>query len=284
MRQIVLGRGSIRTNHLGYNALVSFFSDCSYFFDEDVAVDFSKLSWFDANMSALLQAILHKLGNENRLKFFVDQAIISERFSVLVNNGFIKILDGSYKRGRTGSEIDLQYFAITDDQGFINYIENNLLSYKSLRISIPHKMKLVDSFLEIFGNVQKHADTEHPIFACGQYYPSKGKLSFTLVDLGIGYLEPIKKFTQGNICSYREAIRWAVQGNTSKKDAPGGLGLKFIINFCNQTGTEFEIISGNAYWSYGRNGGQLSAKEFRVREFCGTTVNIIFDANLAQRS
>ncbi len=67
----------------------------------------------------------------------------------------------------------------------------------------------MNHFLEVFSNIHLHAHTKDPVFACGQYYPSKNLLKFTLVDLGVGFLEPISNFTKNQINEAEKAILWA---------------------------------------------------------------------------
>lgn len=90
------------------------------------------------------------------------------------------------------SAIKLTGFHVSEDEKFIAYIENEILSHPTMLLENVIKGRLIDAFLELFCNVQKHARTEFPIFACGQYYPNLNRLSFTLVDSGIGYLFQLK--------------------------------------------------------------------------------------------
>src|SRR5690606_24535019 len=131
--------------------------------------------------------------------------------------------------------------------------------------------RLIDAFLELFCNVQKHARTESPIFACGQFYPNMKRLCFTLVDMGVGYFQPIHEFTNRDVKTPSEAIMWALKGNTTKVGTPGGLGLKEIQKFCTESGSTFVIISGGAYWT------NFQLFPTTVKPFCGTIVNVIFD-------
>jgi hypothetical protein len=75
----------------------------------------------------------------------------------------------------------------------------------------------------------------------------------------------------GAITTGEDAIMWALKGNTTKKDVPGGLGLKSIQKFCDESQGKFEIISSGAYW----NNYMLFPN--KAQPFCGTIVNIIFD-------
>ncbi len=273
MISVGLGDGDIKTDLEGHTKLIEFFERCHGIKAVDVLIDFSKLTWVDANMSALLMAILKKLEKENQLKFYVDSQMISERFKVLTINGFMPIAElvpGQVNK----SSVKLKGFNKNEDGRFIQYIERELLSHEKLLLGTGEKGKLVDSFLELFSNVQQHADTDDPIFACFQFYPTRQVLSFTLVDLGRGYLPAIKQATNGTVYDAAAAIKWALQGgNTTKTDAPGGLGLSEIFKFCQSNNAIFDIITGNAYWRNRLPQPQIS------KLFCGSMVNVIFDCN-----
>ena len=265
----LIGNGEIKTNEDGYLKLITFYEECMRHSNNEIIIDFEKITWIDGNMSALLMAIILKLKRENNIIFFVDQDVIRDRFNILIRNGLLSGVEFVPKNDKT--EIKLTGFDKIEDVRFIQYIEKELLSNPNLSIEHNVKDRLIDAFLELFCNVQKHARTDSPIFACGQYYTIPKRLSFTLVDSGVGYLAPISEFTGDNQMTGSEAIQWALSGNTTKKDAPGGLGLKEIQRFCSESGSTFIIITSGYYWT---NYQLLPTK---IKHFCGTIVNIIFD-------
>ncbi|MBS1556280.1 MAG: hypothetical protein JSU09_15280 [Bacteroidetes bacterium] len=193
MNTLIIGEGKIGTDEEGYTKLINFYESCNKYASEKIIIDFEKISWIDGNMAALLMAIILKLEKERGNTFFVDQTVISDRFHILIRNGLLKGVEFIPRNDKT--EIKLTGFGKNEDVKFIEYIENELLSNPNLSVAKAVKKKLVDAFLELFCNVQKHARTDSPIFACGQYYPSLKRLSFTLVDTGVGYLDPIREFT-----------------------------------------------------------------------------------------
>lgn len=268
-----IGEKAIRTDKEGYTKLIEFYYKCNGIHGEQILIGFEDLTWIDANMSALLMSIIDKLTRENGLTFFVDSEIIKQKFNILIRNGWLAGVEFIPNSNKTA--IRLTGFDKNQDEKFIRYIDQELLSHENLLIEKSDKDKLTDSLLELFCNIEKHAKTEAPIFACGQYYPTYERLSFTLVDSGVGYLPPIKDFTNGMIQTAQEAISWAIQGNSTKKDAPGGLGLKQIQKFCEENGSRFEIITGDAYWT------NYQLFPVKVKEFCGTIVNVIFDCKRA---
>ena len=266
-----LGGYDIRTTLTGYQKLIAFYNRCERYKNEEIIVSFDKLTWLDANMAALIFAIFNKLEDENGLTFYVDQDQIRDRFQILIRNGFLSGVEFVPTSSKTA--VKLEGFNKDDDTNFIAYIHKELLSHRSLPITTTEKYLLTDAFLELFCNVQKHARTDSPVFACGQFYPTHRRLNFTLVDSGVGYLVPIQEYTNGEISTASEAILWALKGNTTKRGVPGGLGLTEIQNFCKTNGARFDIITGGAYWS-----NDFSVPK-KVKPFCGTIVNVIFDCS-----
>lgn len=273
MTSILLGDNHIETNLNGYNTLIGFYERCRVLQgnEKQILIDFEKLRSIDANMSAVLMAIINKLNKDHQLIFFVDTGILKNRFPALIRNGWFAQAGVQLIPSTNASEIKLTGFNKGDDVKFLEFIEKDLLIHSELRISEKDQKELTYAFLELFTNIENHAGVDMPIFACGQYLPEPARLCFTLVDTGVGYLPPIREFTNGDINTANAAILWALEGNSTKTDAPGGLGLKLIQNFCDKSGSKFEIITGGEYWS------NFQLFPVRARHFCGTIVNIIFD-------
>lgn len=263
----------IETNHDGYANLVNFYLACKQHTDCKIFIDIRQLEWIDANMSALLHAIIHKLSHDNKIYFSIDTNIITNKFNILYRNGFLYHLNPV--NNWTKSAIELSTFSKIDADKFYKYVTQRLLSHDGLRISASDKTELTSAFLEIFTNVELHAETDDPIFACGQYYPKKSKLNFTLLDLGVGYLPKIKAITHGEIQTAKQAIAWALaEGNTTKKKTKGGDGLSDIFKFCKTSKRgHLHIATGDAYW-YGNYRSQLY---YEIPHFEGSFLNLSFD-------
>lgn len=263
--------GEVRTTPSGHRKLVDFYTRCKSYYNCTIEVDLSELYWFDANLCAVLQAIFYKLRKDNGLLFSVDVESIKDRLSILFRNGFLSSL--LPLTDIIGSTVKIQQFEVAEDVKFYNYINNDLLNHPMM--VHHHCENMLDHFFEVFANIQTHAATNDPIFACGQYYHSKKEVYFTIVDLGVGFLPPITAYTGGSVTTADEAINWAVQYNhsTKSKEETGGLGLFNLFEYCKETGGEFNVATGDAYW--GSNLGELGTR--RIPEFVGTTVHFIYN-------
>ena len=280
--------GAIRTDPAGYAKLVQWYGRASLLKEQPVLLDLATTTWIDANQCALLRAMLYDLGERKGLEFCVDGDLVRQKFSVLLRNGFVYDDSTSWAGGSTTS-VQMQAFDITDDAGFIEYITNCLLQQPDMgtSCSATEQGNIVSHLLEVFTNVRRHAETNRPVFVCGQYYPKTRQLVFTLVDLGRGYLGPIRDFTSRPqyqrigppIVLAENALRWALLNkNSSLPERRGGLGLKMLRDYCIGRGGELHLVS-DGYYLAGRRGadGLPVYTVTAVPPFIGSTVHSVFN-------
>ena len=175
--------------------------------------------------------------------------------------------------------IPYKKFRKDDQKIFLKYLFDELFSIHDLpKMSPLLKKKVTEGMLEIFINAQAHGDTKN-IFSCGQFYPQKGKVDFSIVNLGSTIQKNVSHYKQSNISS-SEAIEWAIQeGNTTRShrdQIPGGMGLSTLLLFIKLNGGRLQIISGDGYWENSQSGPY---KNLFANYFDGTIVNIEFNVN-----
>ena len=266
--------GNITSGHVGLANLLRFEQACRQHRNCTILVNTQRMQWLDANLCAILGACFHRLHVHNGLSFTLDRAQVAGRFNIFARNGFVSV-DGISLQSTGNSAVELQTFGQDESDEFVDYIERKLLGHPGLQLHPDLVSDLTNSFTEVFANVNLHANTTSPVFTCGQYFPLKGKLCFTLVDLGGGYLPPIQRqFASITTCA--QAVAWALQpGHTSRTPepeyfgVPGGYGLTNLHDYCKQVGGELQITTGDAHWS-SANPTQCRAIEF----FSGSIVTI----------
>jgi len=274
---IIYLNGVFQTNFEGIKRLHQFFVEASQYRDTELYIDFTRLIFLDGNLCALLHSMLYRLSNNNNLIFATDFEYVNSKFDVLVRNGFIPMTGpgGDMKN----STIGLKQFDVKDVDGFVNYIQNDLLAHRGMKLSQEEYEKIFDCIIEIFTNVDLHSKTIHPFFACGQYFPEKNVLKFTMVDIGNGFLPAIQAKTMGNISNSYDAIRWALEErNTTKIDSPGGLGLPTLLDYFKTSTGNMQIITGNTYWSSEFDKSLVKYQKF-VNPCVGTMINLLFSYN-----
>lgn len=260
----------IRHDEDGFKNLVDFYEQTKCCFAERVEVDMRSTFWFDADMCAVFGALLCRLKDNLNLVHFRN--LSPEIESILSKNGFLshygkqKIPD-SYK-----TTILYKRFNVKDERYFSDYVEQEFIHRPEIPEMTPKLLKkMCGSVYEIFNNAVHHSQTELGIFSCGQFFPKKDRLDFTIADLGVGIKANVCRYLQKNVSAV-DAIEWAVRDkHTTKRNVSGGLGLALLSEFIDLNQGCIRIVSDAAYW---RRQNRRNYKVQLARAFPGTVVNI----------
>lgn len=269
----------IHHNFDGFNALAMLYAQTEEYVFEDIEIDMRATDWFDADMCAVFGAILHRL--LTRLNTVELTHIPPDVEDILSKNRFLSHYGGATIPDRWGATIAYRRFDIMDDQDFVNYVERELIQRSEIpNMSSGFLGKFRSSIHEIFNNAVFHSRTQLGIFSCGQFFPNKETLDFTVADLGVGIRQNIKDLIERDMSS-EEAISWATEeANTTKRDKlPGGLGLKVLRDFIAENGGCLQIVSDAGYWRQ-QGGSTLTATLSNA--FPGTVISV--EINTADES
>jgi len=270
----------IEHERAGFEALVRLNAGAEECFLDDIDVDMGKTSWFDADMCAAFGAILYRLGAA-RFNAVRVQNIPAQVEKVLSRNGFLSAYGREKIPDRWGTTIPYQRFDTKDDRYFGSYIESEFVRRSEMpQMSSGLRKKFHESVFEIFSNAVIHSQTKLGIFACGQYYPKKNRLDFSVADLGVGIQQKVQE-ALGTEITPEMAIIWATQGrNTTKRGPiPGGLGLKLLTEFIQLNGGRIQIVSDAGYWTRGKGGARTARLS---SPFPGTVVTLEVDTSDTQ--
>ncbi len=238
----------IRHDQSGFQALVRLETEAKDCFLDDVDIDMSAATWFDADMCAAFGAILYRLSdNLNTIRL---TNVCSSVEKILSKNGFLSHYGREKIPDRWGTTIPYRRFDVKDDRYFADYIENELIHRAEMPVMSQGLLKKFrESIFEIFSNAVLHSNSELGIFSCGQFFPNRQRLDFSVADLGIGMRKNIQDNT-GLVLSAEAAIHWSTEGrNTTKRGpVPGGLGLKILKEFIDLNGGCIQIVSDAGYW------------------------------------
>jgi len=229
--------------------------------------------FFAANMSAALGAVLDKFTtNLNDIHFDYLSPQIE---TILLKNDFLTYFGKQRAVDRHNTTIKFQKLKPTDGKYFKNYVIEELIEGHTTdlpQMSKGVKEKIVEAIYEIFVNAQIHSETEF-IYTCGQFFPTKNKIEFTIVDTGIGFKEKVNRRFGSNLRA-TQAIKWAVEEKkTTKEGISGGLGLALLREFVNVNKGKMQIVSNEGFYQFDSHGETLN--EFQG-EFPGTIVNLQF--------
>lgn len=235
---------------------------------ENINISLNK--WFGANMSAVLGGILDKLSLYNSIEIkSTDKKILD----ILQRNEFLASYGYPLSKDAQGTTI--KYLKLKSDSSryFNSYVMNELLSkaqFPSMTDAL--KKKIAESIYEIFVNAQMHSESDY-IYTCGQHFPKKNKIEFTIVDMGIGFKNNINK-RFGMTLDAVKSIRWATtEGHTTKTTAPGGIGLAILKEFIKMNSGKFQIVSDDGFYEIE---GDSDTAKFLTNPFPGTIVNMEF--------
>lgn len=238
----------IHHNLEGYAALARLHAQTEHCYFEDLEIDMRSTTWFDADMCATLGAVLYHLGD--RLNTVELTHICPPVERILSKNGFLSHYGRARIPDHWGTTISYQRFDVEDDRYFSGYIENEFIRRQEIPdMSRGLLKKFRESIFEIFGNAVQHSRTELGIFSCGQFFPSRKQLAFSVADLGVGMRRNICRYL-GEDLAPEAAIEWATrENNTTKRDSiPGGLGLKLLREFIDLNQGYLQIVSDAGYW------------------------------------
>jgi signal transduction histidine kinase len=136
--------------------------------------------------------------------------------------------------------------------------------------------KFRQNLYEVFLNAREHSETELGVFACGQHYPQRNRLDFSIADLGIGIADRIWRSLELQL-SDQDAVKWAMEGGTTRTGGrPGGLGLKLIREFIRLNKGRIIVISSTGWWRQKAN--EVDHDKLSHR-FPGTVVTIEIDTS-----
>lgn len=280
---IQLSEKGIYTNVSGLEAIEKFYQQAKHYSNLSVNIGVKQMQWIDGNMSALLGAALYRLHTEQGLTFTISFEDVKKQFPILFQNGLISTDAIIVERKTKSSTIPFKAFWPHDKDGFIAYVLEELLLHDGMPKFTETAMgKLVDDLAELCCNINLHSGTNAPFFVCGQYYPTEKKVIFTVTDLGQGFLPKINAKTDGAITTAKQAIHWALDGNSSKSDAPGGIHLSKMKEFFLNHDGHMHIASGDAYYSTQATNNTVSPVGFSSidQQFMGSTIHLVFNKKL----
>lgn len=273
---VVKLEGELMTNSQGINKIMQFYHDANQYRDTDVIIDCYNLIWLDANLTALLNALEHRLKIQNNIQLKADYKFLAEKFGVLFRNGWLQ--DDSVKiEDVQQTTIPCTSFTLAQEKEFCDYINQQLLCHRGMPVlESGIRRQIQNDLIEVYTNIYRHAQTTDPFFVSGQYYPRFGYFTFSMVDLGVGFLPPINKFTNGAVTTSKDAIEWALQGNSISGERLAGLGLQSIHDYMKAHKGVFQIYTGNDFWGTDLVGTIWEGHRPLQHEFQGSLLNLLF--------
>ncbi len=263
--------GTIRSNMDGFNSIARIGKETQNMNLGSVRWDFSRCSFFEANMAAPLYVVIARLRNELNDVSVYNVSSGIER--ILKKNNFLTVFNMTSLPDNNQTTLPFKIFKLHAGEQFYDYLESYMNGRGIPRMTDALTKRFRQSLVEIFLNASIHSDSKSGIFACGQFFPQKHRLDFTIADAGIGIRENVRRYTRKRKMSSCAAINWALtEGNTTKTgNHPGGLGLKLIKDFIRINKGKLQIVSRYGYYEFSSRGASVQKMDY---DFRGTSVNI----------
>lgn len=267
-----LSIGTIKSDRKGFETLAEVFKTARDLSLDTLNLDFSSCSFFEGNMAAPFYAILSQVFNGLNEISVVNVPDDVEK--ILRKNQFFCVFGYTAIHDHNQTTLPFKKFKLQAGDQFSDYLDQYLKGKGLPEMTYALTKKFRQSLLEIFQNSAIHSDSASGIFTCGQFFPKKQRIDFTIADAGIGIRENVRRYHGDAKISSRDAIRWGLtEGNTTRKggNQPGGLGLKLIKDFIRLNQGKIQIISRFGFYQYSASGELLLKMD---KDFPGTSVNI----------
>ena len=179
-----LSVGAIRNNYAGFESIAKLAKDSSRLIFDSVDLDFSRCQFFEANMAAALYAVVARLRDDlNRVSIkntlpSIERILRKNRF--LSEFGFPALPDSNQ------TTLPFKIFKMIAGEQFYDYLEIYMNGRGIPAMSPALEKRFRQSLLEIFQNAALHSESGAGVFACGQFFPQKRRLDFSIADAGIG--------------------------------------------------------------------------------------------------
>ena len=255
---------NLQISYSSHNELARLCEEINSFSGDRLILDFNKVTFISANQFAGLGCMSDRLT------------------SVIRVNGFNIHFSWSSLPDKYNTSIPYKIFNVSQIDEFERYIAISIFDRSDLPLMSPGvKESMIDNILEIFNNVKEHTNATH-LYTCGQYFPQKSLLYFTVADSGETIPNNVLHFFYDHHLRFNGfSIDWAIQsGNSTRRtDSPGGLGLYLLSDFIKMNEGELFIVSGNEAFEQTKRGTRCKYLEYT---FSGTIVTMAF--NMADRS
>lgn len=268
----------ILSNVDGYQHLMDLYEAIITQNDKDVKLVFDHLGHIDANLSAVLGALLDELLLRGYNIFLTRPTSPLVRHNLSRNN-FFSAFSPDLTVVDTENFIEYRKFKSNESESFKSYIETQLMQKQKFPAHTEKAGRLIqESIMEIFVNAVSHGECTH-VYSCGEYDESKTppSLDMTIVDRGYTIPNRVNSFMvrdDWQELTPCQAIRWAlIDGNTTKS-IPGGLGFTTILDFLKLNQGAMQIVSGKGMVEFRNN----RLVDYRLsKSFDGTIVNMEFN-------
>lgn len=236
-----------------------------------IVLDFSGTTWFSAEMSTLLSVIIRDLQAQG--KSVATKGLKPTVNEFLKKNNFLPSFGiGEKLPDNNGTIIPFVEFQSEATKQINDYLDNQAFSIMDKKITSVQNEIIKSAIYEITHNIFEHSQSNF-FYMCGQFFPRKNRLAFTISDKGITIPKNIKNKSNIRLSTSSDYIDWATLEGKSTKKGASGLGLFELKTNMKQLG-RLVIISNKGFNSYSVDG---TIKKELNNPFNGTMIYLDYD-------
>lgn len=273
---IVEIKNDVRSDFAGYNEIARLAAMTKDERLETITFDFKRCSFFEANLASVLFVVVSKLRDGLNSVDLLN--LNSSVTKILRKNHFLTQFHQPVLFDTNATTVPFKIFKLHAGDQFNDYLGNYMHGKGIPVMSTALTKRFRQSLFEIFQNAAIHSTSESGVYSCGQYYPQKHRLDFTIADAGVGIRQNVRRFTGDHEMNSVDAIKWALtEGNSTKTSMqPGGLGLKLLKDFIGKNNGKLQIVSRLGFYEFSSIGETYSTLDY---DYPGTCINIEINTN-----
>jgi len=147
-----------------------------------------------------------------------------------------------------GTTIPVRHFRNLESAPMAIYLRDEWLGRLPFPLDPEYQRSITSAVCEIFDNVFQHSQSPIGLVVGGQLFPNMKQLQLTVIDLGIGIPNSIRRrLPQYGWFKADDALKFAFKPGYSSRDAPRGLGLARLRNFVGQNNGSLRVFSDVGY-------------------------------------
>lgn len=264
----------------GFEFLTELYNEILNSQETNVHINFDQCKEFDANLAAVLGAILDCMTEKGHAINVLNPKEKGVR-RALSRNKFLITFDVQTNNEDRENFIVYKRFGTNEPLAFKRFIISDLTQKQRFPHCTPKAAeKIIESICEIFANAASHGNCQY-VYCCGEVHTRgrKTMMDMTFVNLGTTIVENVNAYLyarNNEELAPCKTLQWAfVKGNTTKT-TPGGLGLDILKEFIGMNEGTIQIVSGNAMLEIENH---TTTETLLYRSFPGTIVNVEFNCS-----
>lgn len=260
---------TVPSNCTGFERLGRLAKATSHLFADELELDMSNVSSFDANMAAPLGVVLARITDEfNSIRIVSVPAHVKMK---LRKNQFLTHFRYDSTDDVRLDRMPFRRFRLSDNGAFEEYVQRLFTSEAIPAVSEKTSQRFKKKMFEVYQNAIIHSESQIGVFVCGQLFPSQSRVDFTIADGGIGIRDSVRRYFRNTKINSIPALRWALKPNNTTKRRPRGFGLGFLQRFSTLNRGKVRIVSRFAFYEF-NCGTEIFNK--MSSDFPGTAVTI----------